>query len=83
MRVEKYKDVEILIDNNKYFIVSHWQNEVYQGKQHNVPCFEKSITEEEYKQISIRYQREKKLTRIIGDDINFIIQILSYKNTKR
>lgn len=73
MRTEKYKEIEILIDDGKYFIISGWQLEKYNGTPHYVPNIEKSITEEEYKQISIRYQREAKLTRIIGDDINFII----------
>ena len=70
MRTETYADIEILIDDygtkHRYYIIRCWQKESYNGGV-------REIEEDEYNRISVMYVRQKKLTRILKDDINFII----------
>jgi len=64
--VEKFGDIEILIDNNRYYIISGWKDEVYNKREYHVPVFEREITKEEYK----RMLREKKLERIVKQNFS-------------
>lgn len=74
MRVIKYSDIEILEDNDRYFIISSWNEETYNNKTFTVPNIQKEITEQEYIRLEKLYYREKKLVRILKDDIISLIK---------
>ena len=69
--LEKIGNIEILIDNNRYYIIKGWVDESYNKVLYNdVPIIDREITYEEYFKINKSLQREKKLERILKDENN-------------
>jgi hypothetical protein len=67
--LEKIGNIEILIDNNRYYIVKGWTDESYNKILYNdVPIIDREISNEEYIIIKKTYGREHKLKRILKDD---------------
>ena len=59
-----YEDKEILIDNERYYVLSCWNKEIYNGREYTVPIIDFEITEGEYLKVKMQHLREKKLKRI-------------------
>ena len=66
-RSVKISDKEILIDGDRYYIVSGWKIENYNGTEYKVPHFQKELTELEFKILERIEDRERKLDRILTD----------------
>lgn len=61
-----YNGKEILIENERYYVLNSWQEETYNGKTYTVPVIDFEITEKsKYFEIKLNHLREKKLKRII------------------
>jgi hypothetical protein len=74
MEIIKYSDIEILNDEGRYYIVHSWNIETYNNKTFEVPSISKEISEQELQSIEKQYFREKKLVRILKDDITLLIK---------
>ena len=65
------KIFQILIDNNRYYIIKGWVDESYNKVLYNdVPIIDREITYDEYFNINKSLQREKKLERLLKDENN-------------
>ena len=58
---------EILIDHDRYYVVSDWIKEKYNGREHTVPSLNKEISESEFKMLQRIEDRQRKLDRILID----------------
>lgn len=79
MEIIKYSDIEILKDTDnynfsRYYVVSNWYIEVYNGVAHEVPTILKEMSEQEFLMLEKRYYRERKLVRLFNDDITTLIK---------
>lgn len=59
-----YDNKEILIDNQRYYVLRGWNEEIYNGNTYKVPLIDFEITDGEYLAVKMQHLREKKLKRI-------------------
>lgn len=74
MKIISIGDIEILDDNERLFILNGWNIEIYNNKKYNVPTISREIDKNELESIEKQYFREKKLVRILKDDIQQLIK---------
>ena len=67
MRTQQIGNITILIDNERYYIVTRFVAEKYNNVDYDMlPIIEKEISFAEYKTINKVYFREQKLKRILS-----------------
>lgn len=61
-----YDNKEILIDNQRYYVLRGWNEQKYNGNTYKVPLIDFEITYDEYLVVKMQHLREKKLKRIFS-----------------